>query len=160
MQLFVQRISQLSVMTVMLGLAASCGSGGSSVGGSSNAPAPITPPPVQPPTQPGSILGERVMPGYQVSVSSSTPMQASAQKIITVLVTPEGSQPPATNVAMAVSIAEPSVWVTGNKDTDVAHQWSALITLPGSLTGARVWVRVADSDGNVSQSGLSDYPLP
>ncbi len=74
-------------------------------------------------------------------------------------VTPDSGQTAPTLIEAVVGVAEPLAWVAAMPKPGVVNVWTWSTTLPADLQGLRVWVRVSDAEGNVSQSGGQDFAL-
>jgi hypothetical protein len=125
-------------------LLASCGGGGGG-GGGGGAPAPQA-----------AAIGERGLPGYAVRLERLGPVQPGALLTVRATIAAEPGTAPPIEVAAALQADAPTVWVPG---VAAAGTWSWTFTVPDA-GDRRVWVRVADADGNSSESGSEDFALP
>ena len=141
--------------TVLLLLLVGCGGGGGG-GSSANTGGGTSPPPVS-----GTVLGTRSVPGYQLDVSTDLPPAAGAARIVTLRVTADADAPVIEQISAAISddaAAEPTL-TPGTPVAGNPNSWTWPMTLPADLVGKRVTVRLQDLNGNVSVTGLADFPL-
>lgn len=141
-------------MILVLGLLASCG-GGDGGGGSAAAP----PQPPSPPPPAGSVLGSRALPGHAAEVRLLGPATPGGTVAVEVRVTPEPGGSIPVQVEAAVSADEPSAWQAGSPVAGRTGVWTWTMTMPATLTGQRVRVRLTDAEGNIAESGFADFTL-
>jgi len=145
-----------TIIVIAVLLCAGCGSGG----GNANANANPNPNP-NPPANTGSAneLGSRALPGYTARVLSVAPITPGGSLAVEIQMTPDSGQTAPTLVESAMGGEEPVVWVAALPKPGTVNAWTWSGTLPADLTGQRVWVRVSDAEGNISQSGGQDFAL-
>lgn len=143
------------LLPVAILILAACGSDG----GAGSGPLPASPVAVADPMAPVTPgdLGSRAVPGYSIQVRQLGPAVAGQPLTIAASIIPEAGLGLPALVEAAVSADEPGVWTAGVQAADGSWTWTA--TLPADLTGQRAWLRLTDADGNVAETGFTDFPL-
>lgn len=139
---------RLAIVIVAVLLCAGCGSGS----GSGNA---------NPPANTGfaNELGTRALPGYTARILSVAAITPGGSLAVEIQLTPDSGQTAPSLVESAVGVEEPVTWIAALPKPGAVNAWTWSGTVPADLTGQRVWVRVSDAEGNVSQSGGQDFAL-
>lgn len=110
-------------------------------------------------TPPAASIGSRAVPGYLISVDEVSAIVAGQGFTFQATITGDAGAAAVTTVEAAIEINEPDVWVSGTPVPGRADTWRWTTALPADLTDQRAWLRITDADGNMCQSGFSDFDL-
>lgn len=102
-------------------------------------------------------LGSRAVPGYDVRIRQAGPAVPGQSLDVAMTITLAAGSTLPTTVEAALSASEPTAWTVAPQAGDGAWHWTW--SAPGTLTDQRVWVRLTDADGNLAQSGPTDFAL-
>ncbi len=140
------RLATIVIAVIAVLLCAGCGSGSGNANPSAN-------------TGFANELGTRALPGYTARVLSVAAITTGGSLAVEIQLTPDSGQTVPAMVESAVGVEEPVTWIAALPKPGAVNAWTWSGTVPADLTGQRVWVRVSDAEGNVSQSGGQDFAL-
>ena len=144
----------LSIATIIA--LASCGVGGGNAaagGGPSSSSSPAA----------SATIGERVLPGYLLSASHLTEIQAGQPCTVRVTVTPEAGQAAVASLEVWLGTSAYDATATTTAATPVSGEtgiYDVTVDLPATLAAdATVWIRLTATDGTVLEAGRDAFPL-
>ena len=133
---------------------AGCGAGGGSVGVIGHGAGDQSSGPAE-----GRSLGSRGVPGESMTVVRIGSLSPGSECTFRADFTPDAGGAGPLVVEAAVGKDRPGTWVRGNAIAGSASSWSWSVAMPSDLTGSRIWMRITDARGNVSESGGEDFAL-